>query len=163
PCPGTTRSPRSRGRATAANWRGSICGHVRRSLHRFKGRAMVGVRAPGERRRLDAVLAAWPKRQTDSRRTCRLWTSARQASQEAEQMSELWRLSATEAVDKLRRREVAPLEMVEAAARRIEAVEPHVNALPIRFLDEARELARSFRHSRDDHPGWLAGLPIAIK
>jgi amidase len=88
---------------------------------------------------------------------------ARQASQEAEQMSELWRLSATEAVDKLRRREVAPLEMVEAAAGRIEAVEPHVNALPIRFLDEARELARSFRHSRDDHPGWLAGLPIAIK
>jgi amidase len=78
-------------------------------------------------------------------------------------MTELWRLTATEAVDRLRRREVSPLEMVDAAATRIEAIEPKVNALPIRFIDVARTQARAFRHEANDHPGWLAGLPIAVK
>jgi amidase len=78
-------------------------------------------------------------------------------------MTKLWELSATEAVSRLRRREVSPLEMVDAAAARIAAVEPRVNALPIRFLDVAREEARRFRHEASDHPGWLAGLAIAVK
>jgi amidase len=78
-------------------------------------------------------------------------------------MGELWQLSATEAVDKLCGAEVSPLEMVEAAAARITAVEPHINALPIRFFDEARAQAKAFRRQPADHPGWLAGLPIAIK
>lgn len=81
-------------------------------------------------------------------------------------MTELWRLSATEAVALLRAGEVSPLEMVEAAAARIEAVEPRVNALPIRFLDAAREEARRFPPpgaAGPDHPGWLAGLPVAVK
>lgn len=78
-------------------------------------------------------------------------------------MSELWRLSATEAVNKLRRREVSPLEMLDSAAARIEAVEPKLNALPIRFLDLARSQAKAFRRDANDHPGWLAGLPIAVK
>jgi amidase len=78
-------------------------------------------------------------------------------------MSALWQLSATEAVDKLRRGEVSPLEMVEAAAERIEAVEPKVNALPIRFLDVAREQAKAVRRDAGESPGWLAGLPIAVK
>src|ERR1700730_1653651 len=78
-------------------------------------------------------------------------------------MTDLWRLTATEAVAKLRRREVSPLEMVDAAASRIEAVEPKINALPIRFLDEARDYAKRFRHKGSEYPGWLAGLPIAVK
>jgi len=78
-------------------------------------------------------------------------------------MTDLWRLTATEAVARLRRREVSPLEMVDAASSRIEVVEPKINALPIRFLDEAREKAKRFpRVSREDS-GWLAGLPMAIK
>ena len=52
-------------------------------------------------------------------------------------MGELWQLSATRAVDLLRSAEVSPLEMVEAAAARIAAVEPHINALPIRFLENS--------------------------
>ena len=60
-------------------------------------------------------------------------------------MTDLWRLAATEAVARLRRREVSPLEMVDAASSRIEAVEPKINALPIRFLDEARAKAKLFR------------------
>ncbi len=78
-------------------------------------------------------------------------------------MSDLWRLSATEAVAALRKRELSPLELVDAAASRIEAVEPKLNALPIRFLDQARERARNFRREAREHPGLLAGLPIAVK
>jgi amidase len=78
-------------------------------------------------------------------------------------MSALWQLAATEAVERLRRGEVSPLEMVEAAAERIEAAEPKINALPIRFLDAAREQAKAFRRDAGKHPGWLAGLPIAVK
>jgi amidase len=78
-------------------------------------------------------------------------------------VSELWRLTASEAVVKLRRGEVSPLEMVEAAAARIEAVEPQINALPIRFLEAAREQAKRVRREDRKHPGWLAGLPVAIK
>lgn len=75
----------------------------------------------------------------------------------------LWKLSATEAVALLRKGEASPLEMVEAAAARIEAVDSKVNALPIRFIDVARDQARAFRREPTDHPGWLAGLPIAVK
>jgi amidase len=78
-------------------------------------------------------------------------------------MSELWQLSATEAVGKLRRREVSPLEMVDAAIARIEEVEPKVNALPIQFFDVARTQAKALRREGNGHPGWLAGLPIAVK
>ena len=78
-------------------------------------------------------------------------------------MSELWQLSATEAVARLRRREVSPLEMVDAAVARIEAAEPKINALPIRFFDVARAQAKAFQLRDDSDPGWLAGLPIAVK
>jgi amidase len=78
-------------------------------------------------------------------------------------LTDLWKLSATEAVALLRKGEASPMEMVDAAAIRIEAVEPRINALPIRFLDVARDQARVFRRKNNDHPGWLAGLPIAVK
>ena len=78
-------------------------------------------------------------------------------------MTDLWRLTATEAVAKLRRRDVSPLEMVDAASSRIEVVEPKINALPIRFLDEAREKAKHFPRGSWEDAGWLAGLPMAIK
>lgn len=78
---------------------------------------------------------------------------------------ELTALTATEAVRLLRSGEVSPLEMVDAAIARIEAVDGQVNALPVRMFDAARGAARSFRQDRDaaGEPGWLAGLPIAIK
>jgi amidase len=78
-------------------------------------------------------------------------------------MIDLWRLTATEVVRKLRKRELSPLELVEAAASRIEAVEPKINALSIRFFEEARDCAKRFKHESRDNPGWLAGLPMAVK
>ena len=79
---------------------------------------------------------------------------------------DLVRLTATEAVARLRRREISPLELIDAAAARIEAVDGKVNALPIRFFDIARAKARKFMAQKlpaDPPPGWLAGLPVAAK
>ena len=79
---------------------------------------------------------------------------------------ELCLLSATDAVALLMRREVSPLDLVEAAARRIEAIDGRINALPTRFFDRARDMARRFPagpSGRSAQPGWLAGLPIAVK
>lgn len=77
--------------------------------------------------------------------------------------SELIALSAREAVGLLRAGEVSPLEMVDAAAERIAAVDGDVNALPILCLDKARDQAKSIKAPDDAGPGWLAGLPIAVK
>jgi amidase len=52
------------------------------------------------------------------------------------------RLTATEAARSLATREVSPLELVEAAAARIAAVEPAVNALPT-LASTARGITRS--------------------
>lgn len=75
-------------------------------------------------------------------------------------------LTATSAVDLLIRRELSPLDLVDAAIARIEAVDPVVNALPLRRLEKAREEARTLplaRPEQAERPGWLAGLPIAVK
>ncbi len=81
---------------------------------------------------------------------------------------ELWRMSAVEAVARLKKREVSPLELVEASANRIAAVEPSVNALPTLCLDRARDHARRIMQGgaateATGEAGWLAGLPVSIK
>lgn len=80
---------------------------------------------------------------------------------------ELIRLTAVQAVALLEQGEVSPLEMVDASLRRIEEVEPQVNALPTVCIDRARDHAkRLMSRPRTDtvgEAGWLAGLPIAIK
>jgi amidase len=79
----------------------------------------------------------------------------------------LIRLTATEAVARLRQGDVSPLELVEAAAARIAAVEPAVNALPTLCLDRARAHARRLMagegREAEGEPGWLGGLPVTIK
>src|SRR3984885_15944235 len=77
----------------------------------------------------------------------------------------LYRLTARCAVDLLRRREVTPLELIDAAERRIAEVEPALNALPIRCFERARAQARHLMKAgaADTGPGFLYGLPIVIK
>lgn len=79
----------------------------------------------------------------------------------------LIRMSATEVVALLRARAVSPLELVEAAAARIAAVEPAVNALPTLCLERARDHARRIMAGagaeRAGERGWLGGLPVSIK
>lgn len=78
--------------------------------------------------------------------------------------AELTRLTAREAVRLLEAGEVSPLDLIDAAAARIAAVEPAVNALPTLCLDRAREAAKTLDTSPGKGgPGWLAGLPVAIK
>ncbi len=80
---------------------------------------------------------------------------------------ELIRLTATGAVARLKRGEISPLDLIDAAAARIAAVEPAVNALPTLCLDRARDhakrLMRSEGREAEGEPGWLAGLPVTIK
>lgn len=79
----------------------------------------------------------------------------------------LIRMTATEAVARLRAGEVSPLEMIDAAEARIAEVEPAVNALPTLCLDRARDHAKALmngqRREAAGEAGWLAGLPVAIK
>src|ERR1039457_46026 len=80
---------------------------------------------------------------------------------------DLIRMTATEAVARLRKREISPLELIDAAEARIAEVEPQVNALPTLCFDRAREHARRLmatRYPREaNEAGWLDGLPVSIK
>lgn len=81
-------------------------------------------------------------------------------------MDELIRMTATEIVTRLRRRDITPLEVVDALCRRIETVDGQVNAVPTRCFERARRQAQSMmlRHSEpSERRGWLAGLPVPIK
>lgn len=73
-------------------------------------------------------------------------------------------LTATEAVSRLRRGEIKPIELVEASIERINAVDEKINALPIHCFDRARAQAEELASSKpaDDCPSLL-GLPIAVK
>ena len=82
-------------------------------------------------------------------------------------VDELIRLTACEAVVALRAGDISPLELIDAAAARIAEVEPQINALPTLCPDRARAHARRLMAGEGcaakDAPGWLAGLPVAIK
>jgi len=76
---------------------------------------------------------------------------------------ELIALSACDAVARLRAGEVSPVELVDAAADRIAAVNPAVNAVPTLCLDQARDAAQALQQPENPEPGWLAGLPVVVK
>jgi amidase len=80
---------------------------------------------------------------------------------------ELIKLTAREAVRRLSRGDITPLDLIDAAEKRIATCEPAINALPTVCLDRAREHAKQLmagkRREAEGEPGWLAGLPVAIK
>ena len=80
-------------------------------------------------------------------------------------MDDLYRLGARRMVDLLRRGEVSPIEALEAALARIAATDGALNALPTVCAERAREAAGRIPAPDPENgsPGWLAGLPIAIK
>jgi amidase/aspartyl-tRNA(Asn)/glutamyl-tRNA(Gln) amidotransferase subunit A len=73
--------------------------------------------------------------------------------------------SATVLAAKIRRKEVSPVEVVDAAIARIEAFNPKINALIIFGFDEARAAAKEAESAimRGDEVGALHGVPIAMK
>ena len=76
--------------------------------------------------------------------------------------TDLYRLSALQAIELLQRGEVSPLELVDAAADRIAATDAQINALPTLCLDRARDHARAIMAGQRPK-GLLSGLPIAVK
>ena len=82
-------------------------------------------------------------------------------------IDKLIQLTASDAVQKLRSGDISPLDMISAAEKRIAEVEPAINALPTLCLERARDHAKrlmSVKDKKQNHPpGWLAGLPVAIK
>jgi len=80
-------------------------------------------------------------------------------------MESLWKKSALELANLIRRKELSPVELMEATLRRIEAVNPRLNAFVALRADAALEEARAMRAQiaagRD--PGPLAGIPIGVK
>lgn len=80
-------------------------------------------------------------------------------------MRDLWKLTATETVALLKRREVSPLELIDAAMTRIEATNPKLNSLVTLCFDRAGKHAQRIMQQKHlDVPAhYLYGLPIAIK
>jgi amidase len=74
---------------------------------------------------------------------------------------ELCRLTATEAVLRLKRREITPLDLIDAAARRIADVEPAINALPTLCIERARAHAERLMRGegREAEAEPVAGRP----
>lgn len=75
-------------------------------------------------------------------------------------------LSASEARVRFRRRELSPVELMEAVIRRADAVEPFVDAFTDTYYDQALTEARraECRYARGgDTARPLEGLPVAIK
>jgi Asp-tRNA(Asn)/Glu-tRNA(Gln) amidotransferase A subunit family amidase len=75
-------------------------------------------------------------------------------------------LPAAEALGMFSRRELSPVELMQATIDRIEAVDTAVNALPVRFFDEAVKQAQAAEAryaGRGGEPRPLEGLPVAVK
>ncbi|MGO9007041.1 MAG: amidase family protein [Beijerinckiaceae bacterium] len=80
-------------------------------------------------------------------------------------MAELWRLSATELARLIRIREVSAREAAEAALQRLDAVNPHINAVVVHRPDLVRQHADAVDRAtaRGEDPGPLAGVPVTVK
>lgn len=77
--------------------------------------------------------------------------------------SELIRMTATTVVDKLKRGELKPHDLLDALEKRIAAVDGKVNALPTLCFDRARKHADALMKKPVAERGVLAGLPVPIK
>jgi Asp-tRNA(Asn)/Glu-tRNA(Gln) amidotransferase A subunit family amidase len=80
-------------------------------------------------------------------------------------MRDLYFHSAAELAERVRSRELSPREIIEEALRRVEAVNPQLNAFvalrPDQALDEAERMG--VRIASGEDPGPLAGIPIGVK
>nr|WP_298681862.1 amidase family protein [uncultured Dongia sp.] len=78
-------------------------------------------------------------------------------------MTEFWRLSAVKAVELLKKGDVTPLDLIDDALARIDAVNPKVNAIVTLCADRARDHAKRLMAKPIDQRGPLAGLPFGVK
>lgn len=73
--------------------------------------------------------------------------------------------SAATLAKRIRRKEISPVEAMDAAIARIEEHNPKINAIVILKFDEARDLAKAAEAAvmRGDATGPLHGVPMAMK
>ena len=80
-------------------------------------------------------------------------------------MTSLHYTSATELVTRIRTGDLSPSELMESTLRRIEALNPSLNAFVTlraeKAMDEAKSMAERIAAGED--PGPLAGIPIGVK
>ena len=82
-------------------------------------------------------------------------------------MNDMLTLGAAELARRIRTRELSPIDVVEAHIRRIEQVNPHINAVVVPMFEQAREQARQAANrlsgnGNHDLPP-LFGVPVTIK
>ena len=90
---------------------------------------------------------------------------ARPERREPQLAGELWRMSAREMAQAIRNRQASSREVVEAHLRRIEGVNPSINAVVIVMAEQALEAANVADHAvaaGADLPP-LHGVPFTIK
>ncbi|MBK8159310.1 MAG: amidase [Rhodospirillaceae bacterium] len=78
-------------------------------------------------------------------------------------MTEFWRLSAVKAVELLKKGDVTPLDLIDDALARINAVNPKVNAIVTLCAERARDHAKRLMAKPIDQRGPLCGLPFGVK
>lgn len=79
---------------------------------------------------------------------------------------ELYSLTAHELSEKLQKKEISCVELVESIYERIESVEPKIDAYNILIKEQAKRKAKELDNTGPwtPHPGsYLRGIPIAIK
>jgi aspartyl-tRNA(Asn)/glutamyl-tRNA(Gln) amidotransferase subunit A len=80
-------------------------------------------------------------------------------------MTQPWELTATDALARLRAKELSPVELLASVYARADVVEPTVNAVTERRTEEAEAAARESerRYAAGEDVRQLEGLPVAIK
>ena len=80
-------------------------------------------------------------------------------------MSELWQLGALQLAERIRSKQVSSREVVEAHLARIDAVNPHLNAIVRRLDDEALVAADAADRAvaAGSVLGPLHGVPCTVK
>lgn len=78
---------------------------------------------------------------------------------------DLYRLTATEAAEQFRRRELSPVELLESVIARTAATEPTINAVTEQWIDDARTAAATSekRFAAGGPVGALEGIPVLLK
>jgi amidase len=78
---------------------------------------------------------------------------------------EIWKLGASELAARIRRKDVSSREVIEAHLRRIEAVNPHVNAITVNLGESALDAADAADRAlaSGDEVGPLHGVPMTVK
>lgn len=79
--------------------------------------------------------------------------------------NELWTMDATTIAEKVKSRELSPVEVTQAHLDRMETQEPHLHAFCTSTPELAMQTARDLEAAilRGDSVGPLAGVPVAVK